>query len=115
MPAIPVPRFDQFYRHAELTRLLQDYATAAPGLVELQSLGRSHEGRDIWVATVTNTGHRRGRRQAGLLGRRQHPRRRAHRQHRLLYFLHQLVQRLRQTSAQITQLLDTRTSTCARA
>ena len=33
MPDYPVPRFDQFYRHAELTRLLTDYApgTARPG------------------------------------------------------------------------------------
>ena len=54
MPAIPVPRFDQFYRHPELTRLLQDYAAAAPHLVELQSLGRSHEGRDIWLVVVTH-------------------------------------------------------------
>ncbi len=55
MPAFPVPRFDQFYRHAELTRLLQDYAAAAPRLVQLQSIGRSHEGRDIWLVTLTNT------------------------------------------------------------
>ena len=54
MPAIPVPRFDQFYRHAELTRLLQDYAEAAPGLVKLSSLGKSFEGRDIWLLTLTN-------------------------------------------------------------
>jgi murein tripeptide amidase MpaA len=53
--AIPVPRFDQFYRHAELTRLLQDYAAALPGLIQLQSIGRSHEGRDIWLVTVTNS------------------------------------------------------------
>ena len=55
MPAIPVPRFDQFYRHAELTRLLQDYAAAAPHLVQLSSLGKSFEGRDIWLLTLTNT------------------------------------------------------------
>ncbi|MCU0967615.1 MAG: M14 family metallopeptidase [Rubrivivax sp.] len=54
MPAIPVPRFDVFYRHAELTRLLQDYAAALPGLVELRSIGRSHEGRDIWLVVVTD-------------------------------------------------------------
>ncbi|MBL8307051.1 MAG: carboxypeptidase [Rubrivivax sp.] len=54
MPAIPVPRFDQFYRHTELTRLLQDYAEAAPHLVKLSSLGKSHEGRDIWLLTLTN-------------------------------------------------------------
>jgi murein tripeptide amidase MpaA len=55
MPAIPVPRFDQFYRHAELTRLLQDYASAMPRLVELRSIGKSHEGRDIWLLAITNT------------------------------------------------------------
>ncbi|MDE2147030.1 MAG: carboxypeptidase [Burkholderiales bacterium] len=55
MPAIPIPRFDQFYRHAELTRLLQDYAEAAPALVRLSSLGKSFEGRDIWLLTITNT------------------------------------------------------------
>jgi murein tripeptide amidase MpaA len=54
MPAIPVPRFDQFYRHEELTRLLQDYASAAPQLVELRSIGQSHEGRDIWLVVLTN-------------------------------------------------------------
>ncbi len=54
MAAFPVPRFDQFYRYPELTRLLQDYAEAAPGLVQLQSLGRSHEGREIWLLVLTN-------------------------------------------------------------
>jgi murein tripeptide amidase MpaA len=53
--AIPVPRFDHFCRYAELTRLLQDYAAALPGLVQLASIGRSHEGRDIWLVTVTNS------------------------------------------------------------
>ena len=55
MPAIPVPRFDQFYRYPELTRLLQDYAAAAPNLVQLQSLGKSFEGREIWLLVLTNT------------------------------------------------------------
>ncbi len=55
MPATPVPRFDQFYRHTELTRLLQDYAAAAPHLVQLRSIGKSFEGRDIWLLVVTNT------------------------------------------------------------
>jgi murein tripeptide amidase MpaA len=54
MAEIPVPRFDQFYRHDELTRLLADYAEARPGLVAVRSLGRSHEERDIWLVAVTN-------------------------------------------------------------
>lgn len=55
MSAIPVPRFDQFYRHPELTRLLQDYAAALPGLITLSSLGKSHEGREIWLVTLTTS------------------------------------------------------------
>ena len=35
-------------------RLLFDYAEAFPTLVAIRSIGKSHEGRDIWVATVTN-------------------------------------------------------------
>ena len=55
MPALPVPRFDHFYRHDELTQLLRDYAAAAPHLVQLGSLGKSFEGRDIWLLTITHT------------------------------------------------------------
>ncbi len=53
MSAIPVPRFDQFYRYPELTRLLQDYAAALPHLVSLHSIGKSFEGREIWLLTIT--------------------------------------------------------------
>ncbi len=52
--ATPTPRFDTFYKHDELTRLLFDYAKARPTLVAIQSIGKSFQGRDIWVATVTN-------------------------------------------------------------
>src|SRR5580765_5991607 len=53
-PALPTPRFDTFYRYDELTRLLFAFAEAYPTLVAVRSIGKSHEGRDIWVATVTN-------------------------------------------------------------
>jgi murein tripeptide amidase MpaA len=53
--AAPIPRFDTFYRHDELTRLLRDMAEAVPQIVQLRSIGQSHEGRDIWVLVVTNT------------------------------------------------------------
>jgi murein tripeptide amidase MpaA len=51
---LPTPAFDRFYRHAELTALLQACADARPGLVELRSIGKSHEGRDIWLVVLTN-------------------------------------------------------------
>jgi len=53
---LPKPRFDTFYRYDALTQLLRDYAQARPGLIELRSLGKSHEGRDIWVVVITQTG-----------------------------------------------------------
>lgn len=52
--ATPLPQFDRFYRHDELTALLFDYARAHPTLVAVASIGKSFEGRDIWVATLTN-------------------------------------------------------------
>lgn len=48
------PRFDKYYRYDELTRLLKQYAKEYPGLLRLQSIGKSHEGRDVWLVTVTN-------------------------------------------------------------
>ena len=51
MPAIA---FDRFYRYAELTAILQAFAAENPELVSIESIGKSHEGRDIWVLTVTS-------------------------------------------------------------
>lgn len=51
--ALPTPRFDAFPRHDELSALLADYALARPGLIERRSIGRSHEGRDIWLLVIT--------------------------------------------------------------
>ena len=47
-------RFDTYYRYAELTPILQDLAAAHPQLLRVESIGRSFEGRDIWLATVTS-------------------------------------------------------------
>ena len=52
---MPDVRFDKYYRYAELTRLLKAFAKEFPKLVQLASIGKSYEGRDIWVATLTNT------------------------------------------------------------
>src|ERR1700712_1002222 len=48
-------RFDRFYRHEELLALLDGFAARAPGLFSVETIGRSHEGRDIRVVTVTNS------------------------------------------------------------
>ena len=52
---MPDVRFDKYYRYNELTRILKDFAKEYPKLVQLESIGKSYEGRDIWVATITNT------------------------------------------------------------
>jgi murein tripeptide amidase MpaA len=53
-PPPAIPR-DRFCRYAELTDLLQQLVRAYPRLAAIESIGKSHEGRDIWLLTVTNT------------------------------------------------------------
>lgn len=51
MPAIA---FDRYYRYDELTQLLKAFAVEYPHLVNLLSIGKSYEGRDIWLLEVTH-------------------------------------------------------------
>jgi murein tripeptide amidase MpaA len=51
---LPDLRFDQFYRYAELTELLQTWAEEHSSLCRLESIGQSYEDRNIWLVTVTN-------------------------------------------------------------
>jgi murein tripeptide amidase MpaA len=51
---VPAITFDRYYRYDELTRLLHEYAAEHPNLIKLQSIGKSHEGRDVWLVTATN-------------------------------------------------------------
>ena len=107
MPAIPVPRFDQFYRHTELTRLLQDYAAALPGLISLRSIGKSHEGRDIWLLAITSgsTGADTDKPAFWVDGNIHAAELTA--STACLYWLHQLATGY-ETTPQVRQLLDTR-------
>ena len=47
--------YDHFYAYDELTDTLRTWADEAPALCALESIGKSYEGRDIWLVTVTNT------------------------------------------------------------
>ena len=51
MPAI---EFNRYYKYEEMTALLEAYAAETPDLVTLESMGKSYEGREIWVLTLTN-------------------------------------------------------------
>ena len=50
---MPDVRFDKYYRYEDLTRILHAYAEEFPHLVVIESIGKSYEGRDIWLMTVT--------------------------------------------------------------
>jgi murein tripeptide amidase MpaA len=51
-----MPRIDfsHFYKYDEIHAFLEATAEEFPGLVSLTSIGKSHEGRDIMLATLTN-------------------------------------------------------------
>ena len=51
---MPTLSFDRFYRYDDLTALIHQFAAEHPQLARVESIGRSNEGRDIWLATVTN-------------------------------------------------------------
>lgn len=51
---MPDIAFNRYYRYQDLTALLDAYAAENPALVQVSSIGKSYEGRDIWLATVTN-------------------------------------------------------------
>ncbi|MBI4885397.1 MAG: carboxypeptidase [Actinobacteria bacterium] len=46
--------FDRFLRYDELTEWLHGTAAAHPGLMSVASYGRSHDGRELWLATITD-------------------------------------------------------------
>jgi murein tripeptide amidase MpaA len=52
---MPTIAFDRFYRYAELTELLHAFVREYPNLFSIEAIGKSYEGRDIWVLTATNT------------------------------------------------------------
>jgi len=53
---VPDVRFDRYYRYDDLTRILREFAAEFPDLVRVESIGTSYEGRDVWLAAVTNFG-----------------------------------------------------------
>jgi murein tripeptide amidase MpaA len=51
---MPEVRFDTYYRYEQLSRILHEYAQEYSVLVRVESIGKSYENRDIWLATVTS-------------------------------------------------------------
>ena len=50
---MPKVRFDTYYRYSEMSEIIRQYATEYPHLIDLESIGLSHEGREILLLTVT--------------------------------------------------------------
>jgi hypothetical protein len=47
--------FDRFLRYDEMVSWLHELASRFPQLVTLETYGKSHKGRDLWIATVTDS------------------------------------------------------------
>src|SRR5215469_2301337 len=44
-----------YYTYDVLTKLLHDLVETYPNLAQLESIGKSLEGRELWLVTLTNT------------------------------------------------------------
>lgn len=47
--------FDKYYNQAEILDALQRLNKAYPDFTDIQSIGKSEEGRDIWLFTINNS------------------------------------------------------------
>jgi hypothetical protein len=50
--------WNHYYTYDGMVDLMERLQTAYPDLVKLESIGKSYEGRDIWVITLTNFNNR---------------------------------------------------------
>ena len=46
--------WNKYSDHAEIYRICSELAKAYPDLVKIQSIGKSVEGRDIWLMSITD-------------------------------------------------------------
>ncbi|GAG09323.1 unnamed protein product [marine sediment metagenome] len=46
--------FDHYHGYDETTEILHEFTEEYPGLTELHSIGKSTEGRDLWLIEITN-------------------------------------------------------------
>lgn len=54
MSEIKAPQYERWYSYDEMTQYLREVAGACPELCRLHSLGKTPEGRDIWMLEVTD-------------------------------------------------------------
>lgn len=46
--------FNHYFTNDEITQLHEDWLATYPGLIQVSSIGNTHEGRPIWLLTLTN-------------------------------------------------------------
>jgi murein tripeptide amidase MpaA len=46
--------FNYYFSNNDLSRLLDEWVETYPGLISVNSIGNTHEGRPIWLLTLTN-------------------------------------------------------------
>jgi hypothetical protein len=49
-----VVEWNKYYDHAQVTQIVQQLAKAHPERCRLETLGKSHGGREMWLLTITN-------------------------------------------------------------
>ena len=54
MSAVPDMKFDSYYTYDQLTEFLNGCQAAAADLMTLDSIAQSPEGREVWLATITD-------------------------------------------------------------
>ncbi len=54
MTQVDIPH-DRYYNYIELTHHVQALAAAFPHLCKLSSIGKTFQGREIWLLTITNS------------------------------------------------------------
>jgi hypothetical protein len=45
---------DRFLQYEELTEWLHNQVSSNSDIATIESYGKSHEGRDLWLVTITN-------------------------------------------------------------
>ena len=100
------PPFDRFLNEEELTEALEELVDTYPELLSMESIGRSHEGRPIWLITLA-AGERVDERPAIWVDGNLHSTELIG-SVACLYFIHKLVTRYEEDE-ELTHCLDTRT------
>ena len=55
-PFAELESFDCYHDFSEVTRFLEDAVALHPQYASLESIGKSWQGRDLWVMTITDPG-----------------------------------------------------------